>query len=547
VRRRIKTHPHLRKEFRRRRSSRWGRALTLSRFLIPLVIVGILMAGYPVALVTQWMVLWTTGMTLARIQQIVGATRNPASLWLWYGWPVSDDDLFTHLRGLILRTSTWLGVDWLMFGVGVAWIHEDISLAAAAPVLALAQWAAGLAAALWLVQWKPRFPFALLISPLWVLIFLAVRFADERNGFAVYINAVSNTLYVGTPGGWLAQGWSYILNGNPAGWAVLLGLGGVAIAGLFSGAKAARKAFNPNALFGYEPTPAELDHEAPATTTIQDARSAKSETVHRETAPVDLGFVRSRLRESFETPAGTAFTRRSPIENGIGWFLTARQRVLIDFMAPGGMPWSRRWIFAAGLLAATLVLRATWPHLAAFPAIGAAVVLLPVMGGRWLGFEALRTFQTQIGLTAYVPVGFGELSRLVLKINALQCAAAFPLVLAAVWLGFEPVGAPTWWALDYSARALALIVALQPIWLLVKFSSNTNDSSSGRLFLLGIVVVVIGGLIIGISLCVTALMIEKTSVALICLGALSLLTHVVLALYGWAWGRGSFDLMAKMK
>lgn len=519
----------------------------MSRFVVPLVIVGILMTGYPVALVTHWMVLWTAAVTLTRVQQIVVAFRNPASLWLWYGWPVSDDDLFAHFRELLLRAGAWLGVDWLVFGVGVAWIHGDITIAVAAPVLALAQGVAALGLALWLVQWKPRFPFALLTTPFWVLIFLAIRFADEHNGLAGYIDMVLNALYVGTPGGWLAQGWSYIINGDPVGWALLLGLAGIAVAGLVSGLKAARKAFDPNALFGYELDPADLNTEESAMPAVREEHVAEPETIHPAASPVDLSLVRTRLRETFDTPPGATFTRRSPIENGIGWFLTTRQRALVDFMVPGGMPWSRRWMFAAGLLVMTFMLRMTWPHLAAFPAIVAAIFLLPVTGGRWLGFEALRSFQTQIGLTAYVPAGFGELSWLVIKINLLQCVAAFPLVLAAAWLGFEPMVGSTWWALDYSARALALIVALQPIWLLVKFSSNTNDSSSGVLFFLGIAGVVIGGLIIGMSLCVTALMVESTTVALICLGVLMILTHAVLALYGWAWGRGSFDLMAKMK
>lgn len=543
VRRRIRSNPELRRERRRTRS----RAIrnyswTNLRGLVPVAIAGFVLSGSPVLAIVNGLLLWSLLLTFVRAQQTAALARDPNQLWLWFGWPVADDAVFAHHRRIVLRASAWLGLDWLAFGLAFAWQSADAVLAAAAPVLGLAQCATALAIAVWLVRAWPRFPFVWLTTPLSVAIFIVPRFAGEKTGFGPYVETTMNVIHAGTPAGWLIDGWGNVADGYATGWWVLLGIFGLAVAALIAGGRALRKTFDPGALFGYEAAPAETGADE-----TPESRPAEPAPMHRETAPVDLGRLRLRTEAVLAAPEGRTLARLGAVEQALGWFLTARQRRLVDFMVPRGMPWTRRWLIAAALLAVAVLLRQTPTQLGILPALAALAFALPITGGRWLGFEALRTFQTQVGLTSYAPIGFGEISRLVLTLNALYCLAALPLVLAIVWLGFAPAHATTWWALDHGLRGLGLLLALQPVWLMAKFSANTNDSSAGKVWFAGLVAVLIGGLVVGISLCVVALMTESAAVALGCVASFVALTHTGLALYGWAWNRGWFDLIAKLR
>jgi hypothetical protein len=216
-------------------------------------------------------------------------------------------------------------------------------------------------------------------------------------------------------------------------------------------------------------------------------------------------------------------------------------------MLPGGHPWHRRGLASVGLLGLAFLLRETTTGFALFPALLAMAFALPLTGGRWSGFDPIPSFQAQIAMHAYAPVGFVEIALVLLKINALHCLLAFPLILAATGLGLTPATASASWTFDYAVRLTALVFALQPLFLLGKFSANSNDSSGGKFFILGLLIVVIGGFLAAIILCIAIIGSDRFTTALACLGGLLALTHAMLASYGFAWGRGWFDQMARIK
>lgn len=534
VRRRVKADPVLRREHRK--ASRLHLAANSSigvlRFAIP-VAIGFFAWHAPASdTLPAALTLWTLLVTLVRSQQIAHACHFPGELWLFYSWPLSDDAIFAHQRRLVLRASLWLALDWLVFGVVIALRTGDHALLAAAPLLAAGQWAVALSVALFLGRVFPRFPYGWVTTPLGILLFLFIRFGETQTAFAPALDLVRQIPLVATPGGWLLQCWQLLAAGNAFGWLALVLLAGSAAATLALGARRIHAAFNLETIFGYH-TAAETDaFTAPA-----------DEPLASSSAPVST----ERVRAVLEKTSGLAFTARGPVERSLGWFLDNRQRVLVDFMLPGGQPWHRRWLISAGLLALTFILRQTQPGLALLPALLAMAFALPLTGGRWSGFNSLVLFQTQIGLHAYAPVGLREIARLILKINALHCLLALPLVIAAMGLGLAPTGAPPVWALDYGFRVTALLLALQPLFVIGKVSANSNDSSAGKLVTVALAIMILAGLVAGITLCVVALMVDRFTVALACIGALALLTHGLLAVYAFAWGRGWFDQMARIR
>jgi hypothetical protein len=530
---RVKANPVLRREHRKasRLHLASGNGLGALRFAIPAGIGALAWHDFTSGTLIGAMALWTFLVTAIRSLQVANACHFPGELWLFYSWPLSDDAIFAHQRRLILRASLWLGLDWLVFGTVTALRTSDHALLAATPLLSAGQWAAALSVALFCGRVFPRFPYAWVTMPLGLLLFLSIRFPETHSAFGSALDLFRQIPLVATPGGWLLQGWQLIAAGNLFGWLALVLLAGSAFASLRIGARLIRTAFNPEAIFGYHSVP-----ETDATPTPAEAPLASS-------TPIQPGTVLAAL----STPAGRSFTSRGPVEHSLAWFLNPRQRVLVDFMLPGGQPWHRRWTISAALLALAFILRETTSGLALFPSLLAMLFALPVTGGRWSGFDSMPIFQTRIGVHAYAPVGFFEIARLLLKINALHCLLALPLVIAAMGLGLSPTGASAGWALDYGLRVTALLFALQPILLIGKFSANSNDSSAGKLFLLGLVIVILAGLIAGISLCVVALMAERMPIALACIGGLIALTHAMLACYGFAWGRGWFDQMARIR
>jgi hypothetical protein len=86
---------------------------------------------------------------------------------------------------------------------------------------------------------------------------------------------------------------------------------------------------------------------------------------------------------------------------------------------------------------------------------------------------------------------------------------------------------------------------VQPVWIFLSVSKNTNDASSRWWLTVLIVLILLGGLSVLVLgfLAVAAEPGLRYQVA----GAAGLLayTHSALGLYGWAYHRGLFDLIGK--
>jgi hypothetical protein len=211
----VKASPALRRERKRTRASWRHRQYTWGalRFLIPVVIAIVVLSGDAPERVSGMLVFWSALIVMHRAAQLATLLHAPESLWVFYHLPVTNEAALRHQTHLALRSSLWIGVDWLVFGVALAIRAPSVALWCAAPVFAFAQWATALALAATLVRWRPRLPYPLFATVLYVLFFLVLRTLDVA-AVTGYSGALLRALERGTPAGWLASAFAQIPGGN---------------------------------------------------------------------------------------------------------------------------------------------------------------------------------------------------------------------------------------------------------------------------------------------------------------------------------------------
>jgi hypothetical protein len=549
VRAAVKASPALRRQ-RRAVPTAWRRqrAWSVLRWVVPLGVFAAAATGFPVERLVALGVLWTLCVTFWRAAQ-VAAVGNPDALWIPYHWPVENAVVFDYHRTGWLRSAGWLAFDWLALGAGFAVRGLGAEWWALAPLLAWSQGAVALAVALWAVRRAPRVPFGGGATLCWMLLIVCSQLYENHGAYAVFVGPLLAALRWLTPGGWLATAMSAAAGGAVWGWFVLVALGLAATLAIRPGLAALRDNFSLEAIFGYD----DQDNPLPAFAT--DAGPAGDEPAEPAFVPpadpVDVAALRARTAAVLTEPAALAVFSRGPFEQVLVRLLSQRQRVLLDYLRPSALlSWGRGWCFAlAAVVAARLLLVAGfdewWGVLTA--ALGLGLLALPLFGGTWRGFDGVQIFGARVGVQSFLPVGFWEIARVRLAVCGLRTLAAWPLLVLAIRYG---VVAPmiSWEiALDYSLRLSALVLAVQPVWVVAAFSQTTNDTSSRwwvtLLIGLGLLGTVFGALILGV---LTVAMDNFAGAATGC-AALLCLTHAGLVAYGWAMRRGWFDLVAVAK
>jgi hypothetical protein len=556
VRAAVKASPMLRRDHKRAVKShheqRQVRFIARSMGILPRVLVtfsilGLLVAKDSVAIGGLLLVLWSAIVTIFRAANF--ANVSPASLGVFFFLPVSSEDVFRHRATLAFRASLWLGLDWLAFGLVLAAQHGGAVAWLVAPLFAAAQWAVSLGIAALLSRHQRVLSFTILGGMLCGLAgFIALKVLGDPNAFARYVEPVLRAVTRVTPAGWLASAQANVLAGGWSGWAVVLALGGGGVALLKAGVRRLRAEFSLERIFGYGHHDeagalrwigAEEDADAPAEEPLPPAEPPPS---------VDLPAMRAKLRDTLDAPPGLALFRRGWLESVATRALPERQRVLVDFLQPGGLRAAGGWKTALVLMTVAQLLRLAGldPAFAAMLTAGAlGCFLLPTFGGLWAGLANRVTPHGSIGFSAFFPVGLGEIARGLLMVNAIRAVAALPVLLLAMRFGFTATPLPWPEALGFALRTLAIVLALQPVWAVVAFSKSSNDSSTpgwlAKLLLLALVVGVLTLPVFGVAM----FFVQSGGKALFCAAVLLGLSHALLAFYGWAWGRNFFDLVAR--
>jgi len=234
------------------------------------------------------------------------------------------------------------------------------------------------------------------------------------------------------------------------------------------------------------------------------------------------------------------------IESLAGRWLSPREKALAEFFLASELGgWSRHWRIAvkwagpASIVALPFVPVPGW--LGVWAALITALAGLPLGGGRWIAFGGRWSSGVLLPLYSAFPVGYAEVSRMILKVNFIRIAAWSPMLVVAGWLLGLRIGLPTEQAVPLGFKCLIILMAGQPLLVAGRFSSCTNDTRS---HLLESAAVVSGFLLCVIGFFVPAIMLFFVPVAasLVCAAVFSAFSAGCWLGYGFLYNRGRVDL-----
>ncbi|MDB6068106.1 MAG: hypothetical protein JWR26_4314 [Pedosphaera sp.] len=236
-------------------------------------------------------------------------------------------------------------------------------------------------------------------------------------------------------------------------------------------------------------------------------------------------------------------------------WLTPREQALSELMFPRGMSIVARWkkvfrnlaiavvfAFTAGFASATAKM---WIICAGIFVTSSVVISLLYESGR--AFQAVICSGVRIPLYTNFATGFFELSRLMLKITAMQTPALLVWTTACGVLIANFCGLPVLEGVMYGLRGGALLFATRFIAIVFSFSSCTNDTTvvgfRSLMFALsmigmGIVFLVLGGI---------GLFLPNLGLGWLITVCAMLDAFFIFRIYAWFYNRNTFDLMLSLQ
>ena len=100
----------------------------------------------------------------------------------------------------------------------------------------------------------------------------------------------------------------------------------------------------------------------------------------------------------------------------------------------------------------------------------------PLFGGIWPGFRGASTFEGVIPAYAVFPVGYGEISRIMLKANTIRILLWAPLFLLYAIVLATRLGESPQYGSEVGIGVVVLALFLQPVMVMAHFSSGSNDT-----------------------------------------------------------------------
>ncbi len=536
VRSETKRRPQWKIEARAARKS----ARRLTRFswrgLVPLIAIAAGAGENSAMLALPIILVWSATLMLMRAAEIQSFFFGHSESAPFCQFPVTERFVFWHAARTLLRNSRWLAADVFCF-LGTLAVRLKASATISETVLfvaasAIGIWAAALSGAIVLVWIRPRFAFGKVV----IFAFVAALAGIWLAAHAELVNPASVQAAYDFAKWLLPTGWVCILiepwlrDGDGVSFAALALLAAFTVATVV----ATRKL---SATFIYWPSEIEPDGS-------------------REDAPEEAPLSRaSEVEDAILSRAFLAtpdWTGGGFIERTAARWLTPRELRVMSLALVERPRWTRQYPYACVLLlgapflawaARGFVPQPGWMlGLATFIGLG---FITPIFGHAWDAFALVPLAHRATAICNLFPVSLRELRSCILKLNLVRFLFALPGWLgvgAAIALVYQhPI--PTGLALAGQSWLLAL--ALQPFFLGMKYSASTNDTGSGCLFVIALLLFIT--LVVGAAGTAVVLSFAPGRFLqwLLAITVTVLLSWLSEAAYRRAWCSRQFDLLAK--
>ena len=565
-----------------------------------LTLLAAVIAGFPDGGTFHLFSLFALAIALSRALLIQDAISKPANLHALAHYPVADGLAYRHLVHPFWRAAPWFAIDAGAFAV-TACVRADVHgwVWAAVPLWAAAQTMVGAACTALVLRLTSPAPspsgLRILTHVLWgvigVAIFMSMKFPDMYQLLVVPLLDIVGPL---TPGGWLQAALSAYLHGTAvaalvpcvlgigAAWwlrAVLPGLGrgftvvdprvewtvrtargaaqsaaaedgpgdsdaplhpafpGPASAGSLGGTGPVNPygATDPWKAGANHPAPAADAAAPPAARGVDPARAARHAA---QVAQVAEAWERER-----SLPAGWRLAQAGWGGQRAARLLPHRLRAVADALLPHGITSPRLLWMIAALSLIAVVMRCMDPEglWSLLPALGSLLLCLGVTLGGWRGLAPTQ-FSVPTLPFAYAPITYSDIVCVRLTVFWFCAATAAPAVFAATFVLDHHDRLPE--STLAACKVMLLPMMAAPALIVMQLSALTNDTANlGCLSaLIAIVVLVIMGAMVALG---AGFFTGGLLLSPLCGLGLFAVPLLALALYGRAWDRGAFDLVAK--
>lgn len=503
----------------------------------------------PVDVVVAAMALFATGAAFLRAQGFLLGLHESHDLGVLAHLPVSDDAIFSHAWKKALRGTTGvLVVSGLVYAGALDVAGLGGGAWAAGATLIVLQWLVAVAFTAALSHFCPRWPHRVIGATLEIAALVLFVFADSLG--PALRSGVGWSLAV-TPAGWIGYAFRDGVLGAQA-TALLAAAPALVAAALLPGVLTRlRRGYSVEEL---------LFPEAPTAERILEAAVEREMVIRSEydpelvESPELKPVMREDLRQSIplimEARAlggdflrALPWTAPGPIERLFARSLSEREKVVAEFMLGGGARWTRSWKIAAAITLAALAVGLFFPRVPGLVGLAWIIVALMAVSVGAAGFRQVDSGGKSSPFHAPYPMGYAEISRVILKAKAVRLACALPLLVALALVAGWRMGIGPGTGLVLALKATLLLALLQPATLVFSFSGGTNDSehmTAGRFFF-----VLIPGGLGALLLAAAGFAVFSSNLALAAPAALAFgsLSFGAWAGYGALYNRRRIDLL----
>jgi len=526
----------LRRDFKQARKkdssavSRVGRRLLLPLFWI-LIPASLVLKENNLELALTVISFWAAGSAFRWGQQWFQHFYASEELVIFHLLPLNDEQIFQIQKQKYLRSLGWifweLLVAYLVLGLFSSALRPPLYLL---PLAALAQSLLVLAMGLHLASYLHMLPLGVIAGLLRMTAIILFLWGINRSD---YIDNIINFSHWFFPTGWL--NYTIVQLSLKKDW--IAGVMLIPVAALIFGMRFSwRRLRGFYSLEGFE--------ILPSTSGAPDANNEEL---------TDASFGPRRGPTEIEDNISERLFLQGVNWEASGWFerivarvLNHRERILTEFLVAEKPGWSRQmqitmivWVVACLVVWAFGTYGGT---ITFFSAYILATASLPLFGGEWRGLRQSPSGGVFLPGFSVFPIAFNEIVRILVKVNLLRILCASPFLLSFSAAAAYRLGHSAFSGLNICAEILALLVMLQPLFVLLPISKSTNDTTRMKpLWFL----VFLPMLIVGILLGIAVFMVSSVSFKLVLYALVFLISGGFFTLYRWMYRKGKFDLLSE--